>query len=176
MRALEVAVYLNNSSMEEMVCSDALPRERGEMAKRMTELEAELAALKKGDSEKDKMIAFLEEKADSASRYYNELKEVRTKFAAEKKVLEDALLDASFFGEDETEDTTELAAIEELERNLVGAARHGFDNAVDQLKVVNPGVEFCVDGIHFLKYVRNGKIVSQDDDENDGNSQAYTAL
>jgi len=104
-------VYLNNSSMEEMVCSDALPRERGEMAKRMTELEAELAALKKGDSEKDKMIAFLEEKADSASRYYNELKEVRTKFAAEKKVLEDALHDASFFGEDKTEDTTELAAL-----------------------------------------------------------------
>jgi len=55
----------------------------------------------------------------------------------------------------------------------VGAARHGFDNAVDQLKVVNPGVEFCVDGIHCLKYVRNGKIVSQDDDENVGNSQAY---
>jgi len=49
---------------------------------------------------------------------------------------------------------------EELERILVGAARHGFDNALDQLKVVNPGVEFRVDGIHFLKYVENGKIVS----------------
>lgn len=48
MRALEVAVYLNNSSMEEVVRSDALARERGEMAKMITELEVELAALKNG--------------------------------------------------------------------------------------------------------------------------------
>jgi len=90
-------------------------------------------------------------------------------FAAEKKALEDVLRD-SLPGEDETEDTTLLARpalvyrIEELERNLVGAARHGFDNVVDQLKVVNPGVEFRVDGIHFLKYVENRKIVSSQND------------
>jgi len=54
--------------------------------------------------------------------------------------------------------------IEELERNLVGAARHGFDIALDQLKVLNPDVEFCVDGIHFLKYVKNGRIVSPQTD------------
>jgi len=86
-------------------------------------------------------------------------------------VLEDALCDASLPGEDETEDTAVLARptllykIEELERNLVGVARHGFDNVVDQLKVVNPGVEFRVDGIHFLKYVENGKIVSSRKDD-----------
>jgi len=88
----------------------------------------------------------------------------------EKKALENALHDTSLPGEDETEDTTELVRpalvykIEELERNLVGAAGHGFDNAVDQLKVVNHGVEFRMNGIHFLMYVRNGEIVAQDDD------------
>jgi len=175
-------VYMNNSSMEEVVRFDALTHEHGEMAKRIVELEAELAAVKKAGLEKDKMIAFLEEKANLSSRYYNELKEVRANFVAKKKVLEDALRDASLTGEDETEDTAELARlalvyrIEELERNLVGAARHGFDNAVDQLKVVNLGVDFRVDGIHFLKFVRNGKIVSQDDDGNVGNAQAYMAL
>jgi len=163
-------VYINNSSMEEVVRSDALTRERGEMAKRMADLEAELAAVKKADLEKDKMIAFLEKKADSASRCYNELREVRAKFVAEKRVLEDALCDASLPGEDETEDIVVLARpslvyrIEELERNVVGAARHGFDNVVDQLKVVNPGVESRVDGIHFLKYVEDGKIVSSQND------------
>lgn len=30
--------------------------------------------------------------------------------------------------------------------------------------MVNPGVQLCVDGTHFLKYVRNGEIVDQDDD------------
>jgi len=40
MRALEVAVYMNNSSMKEVVRSDALTRERSEMAKKMVEMEA----------------------------------------------------------------------------------------------------------------------------------------
>jgi hypothetical protein len=69
------------------------------------------------------------------------------------------------FPRDDTEDTNVLAhpaliyRIEELERNLVGAACHGFDNVVDQLKVVNPGVEFRMDGFQFLKYVENWKTV-----------------
>ena len=80
------------------------------------------------------------------SRCRRELTEVRTKFAAKKRALEDALRDATQPGEDETEDTAMLGRpalvyrLEELERNLVGAARHGFDNAIEQLKVVNPDV------------------------------------
>ena len=177
MKALEFVVYMNNFSTEEAVHSDALTREKEELAKRMAKLEAELAAVKKVASEKDKLFAFLEEKADLAARYYHELKEVRAKFVVEKKVLEDALRDASLPGEDEIEDTAVLARpalvyrIEVLERNLVGASRHGFDNAVDQLKVVKPGVKLYVDGIHFLKYVENGKIVSsRNDDGHVGNS------
>jgi hypothetical protein len=170
MRALEVAVFLNNSSMAEVVCFDPLAHERDEKAKKMAELEAEVTALRAGASDKDKMSVFLEEKAESASRYHRELNEVRARFAIGKKVLEDALRDATQPGEDKTEDTAVLARpalvykIEELERNLVGAAHHGFDNAIEQLKVVNPGVQFSVDGLHFLKYVRNSEIVDQDDD------------
>jgi len=169
-KALEIVVYMNNSSTKEVVRSDALTREREDMAKRMVELEAELAVAKKSALEKDKMFSFLEEKADFVTRYYHELKEVRAKFVVEKKALENALCD-SLPGEDEAEDTAISARhalvyrIEELERNLVGAIRHGFDNAVDQLKVVNPGVEFRVDDIHFLKYVDNGKIVSSQNDD-----------
>jgi len=62
MRALEVAVYMNNSSMEDVVRSDALTRERGEMAKKMVEMEAELVAAKK---------------SDLASCYSDELREAR---------------------------------------------------------------------------------------------------
>jgi hypothetical protein len=140
------------------------------MTKRIAELEAEVTALKTSASENGKLIAFLEEKAEVGSRCHRELTEVRAKFAAEKRALEDALRDATQPGEDETEDTAALARpalvyrLEELERNLVGTARHGFDNVIEQLKVVNPGVQFCVDGLNFLKYVRNGEIVDQDDD------------
>jgi hypothetical protein len=91
----------------------------------MAELEAEVTALRAGASDKDKMIAFLEEKAESAPRSHRELNEVRARFAAEKKVLEDALCDVTQPGEDKTDDTTVLACLalvyklEELERNLV---------------------------------------------------------
>jgi len=78
------------------------------MSKRITDLEVELAASKKVAAEKDKMLAFLEKKADSSARYYNELKETKAKFAAEKRALVVALRDSQP-GEDETEDTAGLA-------------------------------------------------------------------
>jgi hypothetical protein len=136
MRALEVAVFLPNSSMEEAVRADALAREREVTTKRIADLEAEVAALKASASENGKIIAFLEEKAEVGSRCRRELTEVRTKFAAEKRALEDALREATQPGEDKTEDTAVLGRpalvyrLEELERNLVVAARHGFDNAI----------------------------------------------
>jgi len=74
------------------------------MSKRIADLEAELVASRKVASDKDKMLAFLEKKADLAARYYQELKEARANFAAKKKALENALRD-SRPGEDEMEDT-----------------------------------------------------------------------
>lgn len=182
MRALEVTVFLNNSSTEESVRSDAFARERGEMANKMARMEAELAAVKEASYRKDNMISSLKKKGELVTRYSDELKEARAQFAAEKRALEDALHDTSLPSEDETENTAELARpalvyqIEELERNLVGVARHGFANVIDQLQVVNLGVHFQVEGIDFLKYVRNGKIVAQDDEGHVGNAQVYVAL
>lgn len=75
MRALEVVVYRNNSSMEEAVRSDALARERGEMAKKIADIEAELAAVKEASSKKDNMISSLKKKAKLVTRYSDELNE-----------------------------------------------------------------------------------------------------
>ena len=41
--------------------------------------------------------------------------------------------------------------------------RHGFESAVEQIKVVNPGVELVTEGIHFLKSVDNGELVTPPD-------------
>jgi hypothetical protein len=79
MRALEVAVFLNNSSMEEAVRADALAHKREVTTKRIAELEAEVAALKASASENGKLRAFLEEKAEVGSRCRRELTEVRAK-------------------------------------------------------------------------------------------------
>jgi len=38
--------------------------------------------------------------------------------------------------------------------------KHGFDNVIAQPKVANPGVELCVDGTGFHKWVEGGVIMS----------------
>lgn len=77
--------------MEEAVPSDALARERGEMAKKIADIEAELAAVKEESSKKDNMISSLKKKAELVTRNSDELNEARALFGAEKKALEDAL-------------------------------------------------------------------------------------
>jgi hypothetical protein len=56
MRALEVVVFLNNSSMEEVVRVDALARELEATTKRIVELEVEVTAVKASTSKNDKLI------------------------------------------------------------------------------------------------------------------------
>jgi len=58
---------MNNSSTKEVVRSDDLAQEKEVMSKRIADLEAELVASRKVSSEKDKMLAFLEKKADSST-------------------------------------------------------------------------------------------------------------
>jgi hypothetical protein len=108
------------------------------------------------------------------------------KFVEDNKTLEDALCNATLPGEEEFEDTACLdrsgmiVKINELERRFVGAACHNFNNAVEQLKVVNLEVELSVEGIHYLMYVENGVLVTPPkDEEDDGhveNARVYTTL
>jgi len=63
MKALEIVVYMNNSSTEEVVRSDALAREKEAMSKKMADLESELATLKKTVLEKDQLLDFFGEES-----------------------------------------------------------------------------------------------------------------
>ena len=78
-------------------------------------------------------------------------------------------------GEDEAEELAVLRhaglvdRIGELEGSLVEAVQLGFDRAVAQLKVTNPGIELNVEGIHPLNEVKDGVIVPPPDpEEEDG--------
>jgi len=106
------------------------------------------------------------------------VKEARRKLAEEKVNLEASHCDASRAGLNEPEDLRGLSRyalvdrIAELENGLASSARQS-DNVVDQLEVVNPGVELCVEGIHFLNFVEGGMMVTPH--EEDG-TLAYTTL
>jgi hypothetical protein len=87
--------------------------------------------------------------------------------------LEEALKKADLPGEDEAEDLAVLRRaglvdrIGELEGSLADAVKLGFDRAVAQLKVVNPGIELNVEGIHPLSEVEDGVITPTPDPEED---------
>jgi len=95
------------------------------------------------------------------------------KLAEEKASLEEDLKKADLLGEEETRDTICLRRADlvdkvcELEGSLVEAIQLGFDRAVAQLKVVNPGINLCVDGIHHLYDVEDGVIKHNLDFEED---------
>ncbi|MCI90021.1 hypothetical protein A2U01_0111310, partial [Trifolium medium] len=44
-------------------------------------------------------------------------------------------------------------------QDVLDGVKFGFDNAVDQLKVLNPTVELNIEGLSMLKRVENGQII-----------------
>jgi len=95
------------------------------------------------------------------------------KLAEEKASLEEALKKADLPGEEETEGTVGLRRTDlvdrvgELEGSLVEVVQLGFDRAVAQLKVVNPGIDLYIEGIHHLYDVEDGVIKPPLDFEED---------
>ena len=76
--------------------------------------------------------------------------------------LEESLKKEDLPREDETEDIAVLTCPELVERismlegTLLDAVKLGFDGTMAQLKVVNPVVDLCVEGIHHLSDVEDG--------------------
>jgi len=99
------------------------------------------------------------------------VKEARRKLAEEKLQLEAMLWDATRSGPNELEDLHGLSCydladiIAELEKSLVCSARQSFENAIDQLKIVNPGVDLSTKGVHFQNFVQGGVIATPHDDD-----------
>ena len=79
--------------------------------------------------------------------------------AEEKLQLEAITSDATSPGPNQPKDLHDLSRygfadrIAELEKGLVGSAHQSFENAIDHLKIANPGVELRTEGVHFLNFV-----------------------
>ncbi|MCI54855.1 hypothetical protein A2U01_0076105, partial [Trifolium medium] len=58
--------------------------------------------------------------------------------------------------------TTRAELVEKIRllgQDVLDGVKFGFDNAVNQLKVLNPTVELNTDGISMLKRVENGHLI-----------------
>ncbi|MCI53310.1 hypothetical protein A2U01_0074556, partial [Trifolium medium] len=49
-----------------------------------------------------------------------------------------------------------IEKIQALGQDVLDGVKFGFDNAVDQLKVLNPTIELNTEGLSMLKRVENG--------------------
>jgi cell division protein FtsB len=101
-----------------------------------------------------------------------ELKEEMAKLAEEKGKLEEELrvLKAAMVpAEDETENTRELstradfvARIRKLGDFVLAGVKHGWQNALAQVKVANSGVELSFEGMGVFREVIDGQIILPD--------------
>jgi hypothetical protein len=172
MKALEVTAALNNASLEVEVWVDALVRERDALTARVTALEEDQRSKRSVAEECDRQLASFKEQLFGAQTALEQATLSSRKLAEEKVSLEEALKKADLPGEDEAENLVDR--IGELEGSLVDAVKLGFDRAVAQLKVVNPGIELNVDGIHPLSEVEDGVITPPPDPEEDnGHVEAH---
>ena len=72
------------------------------------------------------------------------------------------------WGLDEVEDISILnmaqlvTMIQELRKDVLSTAPYGFDNAVEQLKILNLGIQLKIEGMHFSKSVKDGEMITPD--------------
>jgi len=164
MKALEVATTLNNASLENEIWVNGLRQERDALTAKVAALEEDARSKRSVAKVRDCQFAAMEEQLAEARAALGQATDSSRKLAEEKASLEEGLKKADLPGEEEAEDTAGLRRadlvdkIGELEGSLVEAVQLGFDRAVAQLKVVNQGIELCVEGIHHLYDVEDSVI------------------
>ncbi|KAK2428729.1 hypothetical protein QL285_027227 [Trifolium repens] len=128
----------------------------------------------------------------AAAKENRELKDEVARFEEKTKKLEEEMASLKLAmapAEDETENTREMstraefvARIRKLGDSVLAGVKHGWQNALAQVKVANPGVELSFDGIGVFREVVNGQIVlpekyqgmespEEDDMEDDGEEE-----
>lgn len=103
MKALEIAVVVNNTSIEGEVKADVLGKERDTLAAKMTKLEEGFATSKTVVEGKDCCIILLEKQVADAQSALEQVVKAQNKLYGEKKALEEALRKATLLGVDELE-------------------------------------------------------------------------
>ena len=104
MKSLEIAVVLNNASMEGEVRADLMRKENDAFAAKVSQLEGDAAATRSVAEERERRLAVLDKHVEDARTALGQSVEASNKLVEEKKALEESLKRATLPGEDETED------------------------------------------------------------------------
>jgi cell division protein FtsB len=160
LRMLETVLVLHEDRSSRQNDLEKMKAEYVKLEAENMKLENEVADLR---GNKENFVAAAKENRDK------ELKDELAKFDGERKRLEEEirLLKAAMApAEDETENTRELstraefvARVRKLGDSVLAGVKHGWHNALAQIKVVNPGVELNFEGMGVFREVVDGKII-----------------
>jgi cell division protein FtsB len=158
LRLLEKALFLNKDRQNR---ADDLAK----LKAANTKLEAENMAL-------ENEVVDLRGKRENfvaQAKENRELKGELAKFSEERKRFEEEISRLKLAmapAEDETDNTKDLstraelvARVRKLGDSVLAGMKHGWKNAISQIKVVNPGVELSLEGMRVFREVVDGQIV-----------------
>ncbi|XP_045819213.1 uncharacterized protein LOC123912700 [Trifolium pratense] len=177
LKLVEVATFLNGRECKYLEERDEARKELPLLQRRLAESEAscevfreERKTLSANLKEAEDRLKTVSEERDSAVQKADEQKvligelEGKLERLQVTRVVEDREKELDPQGEYASSSRADLIAkIQELESNMVAAAAFSFNNAVAQLRILNPSL--IEEGLDEEKEVRDGAIVTPDDDE-----------
>jgi cell division protein FtsB len=158
LRMLEMVLVLHDERGNRLNDLEKLKSDYGKLEAENMKLENEVVDLR---GKKENFVA--------AAKENRELKEEVAKFAEEKKKLEgevELLKSAMAPAEDEIENTRDLSTrvdfvgrVRKLGDSVLAGVKHGWQNALAQIKVANPGAELSFEGMGVFREVVDGQII-----------------
>jgi cell division protein FtsB len=152
LRMLETVLVLHDERGNRLNDLEKLKSDYGKLEAENMKLENEVVDLR---GKKENFVA--------AAKENRELKEEVAKFAEEKKKLEgevELLKSAMAPAEDEIENTRDLSTradfvgrVRKLGDSVLAGVKHGWQNALAQIKVANPGAELSFEGMGVFREV-----------------------
>jgi hypothetical protein len=152
-----------------------LHEDRSDRRKELERMKGEFSKLEAENMKLENEVVDLRGKKENfvaAARENRELREEVAKFEEVKKKLEEEIQSLKLAmapAEDETENTRELssradlvARVRKLGESVLSGVKHGWQNALAQVKVANPGVELSFEGMGVFREVVDGQIILPD--------------
>ncbi|CAJ2653383.1 unnamed protein product [Trifolium pratense] len=177
LKLVEMATFLNGRECKYLEERDEARKELPSLQRRLAESEAscevfreERKTLSANLKEAEDRLKTVSEERDSAVQKVDEQKGLIGELEGKLErlqvtgIVEDREKELDPQGEYASSSRADLIAkIQELESNMVAAAAFSFNNAVAQLRILNPGLN--EEGLDEEKEVRDGAIVTPPDDE-----------
>ncbi|WJX95592.1 histone deacetylase [Trifolium repens] len=178
MRLLAMVLVLNDEEQSSVKDLNEARARKEELECQVLKLETDFTDYKEKYVIQSTYVTELREKKEELARVVKSMEDLKLEYAEEKKTLKariDSLEAAVAPAQDEPDEVKMLVTraelvdkIKLLEQDVLDSVKYGFDNAIAQLRIVNPEVELNTKGTGMLRRVVDGVIVIPPDCQSDG--------